>query len=158
MPKTFNSFEELSRALDKMDETVLKGIKRGAFKIGEHAKNKLMRYPGRPSYPIKWASKKQRSWYFASRRAAGLDIRYTRKSDPWSQRLQQSWSVEKTTDGAIVGSRATYAPFVQSSELQEPMHEATGWRTDAQAVEEIDKSGLIMRTIQAEIHSILEGL
>jgi hypothetical protein len=99
-------------------------------------------------YPIQWASEKQRRWYFAHR--AG-DLPYVRNSDADSQRLGPSWAVEAQPFGVIVGTRATYAPYVQSAENQQPMHEATGWKTDEKAAEELIAGGAVPRIIETAI-------
>jgi hypothetical protein len=67
-------------------------------------------------------------------------------TDPWSENLEGSWTTErKGSLGAIVGTRVSYAPWVQSAEKQQPMHGATGWVTDQRAVDEVVASGVIDR-------------
>jgi len=135
-------------------------MSKAAVKIGGRLKERLMVYPGLPSYPIKWASQKQRAWYFAARRRDGLNIQYTRLTDPWSQQLRQGWVVEAkpSIGGAIVGNRVPYGPWAQSDEFQQPMHKATGWKTDRQAVEEVDRSGELIGIILEEIKSHLDQI
>ena len=117
---------------------VLRTLTRG---IAEEVKGEIARYPGPVKRPIQWASDKQRRWWFATRRKAGLGP-YVRNSDPWSQRLGPSWATaQRGETSAVVGTRVTYAPWVQSARLQQPMHANTGWVTDEQAVKTVNESG-----------------
>ena len=129
-----------------------------SVKIGNQIQDRLEKSPGPSNSPVKWASRKQQIWYHASRRAAGLPAKYTRVSDPWSQKLEQSWVTIATDDGAITGNPADYAPLVQSEEQQSAQHEATGWVTDAQAVAQIEQTDVIGRIIGAEIAGWLAKL
>lgn len=102
--------------------------------VAEDIRDRMARYPGEVSYPISWSSSRQRRAYFAMRTSRGLPVVYTRNSDPMSQRLGPSWVSEKRGIDALVGTRVTYAPWVQSADRQQPMHRATGWITDEQAI------------------------
>jgi len=116
--------------------------------IGELVRKKLAREPKRNTGPVKWASAKQRTWYHAARGKAGLPLRYTRNSDPWSQRIGPSWAVERYGDmDALVGTRVTYAKWVQSQEFQQPMHKATGWVTEVEAGETVMRGGAVERIV-----------
>lgn len=98
----------------------------------EEVKGDLATYPPRnTNYPLRWASAKQRAAYFAMRHAKGLSPRYTRQSDPMSQRLGPSWTTRVAIDGmsATVGNKSTYAPLVQTRKGQTQMHKTTGWPT-----------------------------
>jgi hypothetical protein len=152
--------DEVRRMLAKLTGPQLKlSMRRATRKIGEMLRNEMQQAPGPANSPVKWASKKQRAWYFAMRRQAGLPMEYTRESDPMSQRLLRGWTGQPHGEsGYIVGTRATYAPYVQSSEHQTEQHKATGWKTDEQAVEEIERSGVIKRVVEAEINSLLRSL
>ena len=114
--------------------------------IGEQLRKVISRYPGPAHKPVIWDSDKQRRWWFASRRDAGLDPWYTRNSDRWSQRLGPSWAVRKRGSmDAIVGTKATYAARVQSDKRQTRQHKATGWITDKAAIAQVRASGVIAR-------------
>lgn len=151
-------FDKIQRMLANLTGPQLaKAIQAAGRKIGTAIKVKLMKYPGRPSYPLEWASQKQRAWYFASRRADGLPIEYTRMSDPWSNQLKTSWEVRP--EGAmdtIIGSRAPESVWTQSVEFQTEMHKATGWTTDEGAVTELDQSGVIIKTVVGEVGKLIE--
>jgi hypothetical protein len=152
-------FDRIQRMLAHLTGPQLKkAVKVAGRKIGTAIKVRLMRYPGRPSYPLKWASQKQRAWYFAARKADGLPIEYTRMSDPWSGQLKTSWDVvaQGATD-TLVGSKAPESIWTQSSEFQTEMHKATGWKTDEQVVRELDSSGVIIKTVVAEVGKLIEG-
>lgn len=112
--------------------------------VGEVLRAKLARYPGTSHSPVLWRSDKQRKAYFAKRREAGLPAKYDRQSDPQSQRIGPSWTVERrgATD-AVVGTRVGYARYVQAERYQQPQHRATGWVTDTQAIDETERSGQI---------------
>ena len=153
----FQSLEQLHRAIENLTGAGLTKLgERGGYKVGLEIENVMKRYPGPPSYPLKWASKKQRAWYFAMRRSKGLPIEYTRTSDPMSQKLGQRWTTQQRRGGAVVGNPSTYAPYVQSSEYQTAMHADTGWVTDKQAVDEVFRSGEVGRIVLAEVHSIVK--
>ena len=148
--------DKLVEALDRIGGGGLAQlIQRATRKIGEHTKSLLMRYPGPPSHPIKWASDKQRKWWFAARREANLPPDYTRISDPWSQRLKDSWVVTPVHLGASVGTPVTYAGYVMSQEKQSAQHKATGWQTDADVVAEVEKSGVIEAVFNGEIEAAI---
>lgn len=124
--------------------------------IGELIRNKIAVYPPSPRHPIHWTSAKQRRAYFAMRRARGLPIAYTRQFDPLSQRLGPSWTVSRYSDlSAKVGTRTTYAPYVQDAERQQPMHRDTGWVTDKQAVEAVRQSGDVRSVAVAAVRKAL---
>lgn len=123
---------DLLRKLERFHPQVIPDLTRG---VAEELRDKIAKEPGPVSRPIRWASRKQKIWYIAARRAAGLGP-YVRNSDPWSQRLGPSWATANRGQDAIVGTRVTYAPWVQSEESQQPMHKATGWVTDKQAIDQ----------------------
>lgn len=154
MPEIISTdLNKLTAALGQLTGPGLKAvIQRSALQIGHNLVERLQKRPGPAHSPVIWASKKQRAWYFAMRAAAGLSPRYKRVSDPMSQKIAQSWGVTKYGDtGAIAGNRATYAPEVQSSEQQSAQHAATGWKTDADAVEELDRGGVMPKVVMANI-------
>jgi hypothetical protein len=121
----------LIRKLSRFHPEVIPAATRA---IAEALKGYLAKYPGPVHKPIKWVSMRQRTAYIAQRRAAGLGP-YVRNSDPFSQRLGPSWATQNRGIDAVVGTRVTYAPWVQSDKQQQPMHAATGWVTDKQAIE-----------------------
>lgn len=131
-------------------------VSRASFKIGLEIENVLKKRPKSPSYPLKWASKKQRAWYFWHRRKERLPIGYTRNTDPMSQKSGHRWTTKRIVGGAIVGNPATYAPYIQSEQYQTAMHEATGWVTDREASDEVMRSAVVGQIIAAEMRDIAD--
>ncbi len=114
--------------------------------VGKEVQAEIARYPGPAHKPVIWASEKQRRWWFASRRAAGLPPNYTRMSDPWSQDLLHKWEVERRGNKqVVVGTIVKYARWVQAAEQQTAQHRATGWVTDKEALEAVAESGVVGR-------------
>ena len=114
--------------------------------------------PYKPQHPGKviWPSEKARRYYFAMRRERGLPMEYKRGSDPMSQRVSQSWTIARGSDSATLGNRATYAPYVASSEYQTAQHERTGFTTDEQAADQVMQSGVMDKIIQAHIKGMMD--
>ena len=113
--------------------------------------------PYKPQHtPIIWPSAKARRYYFAMRREAKLPMKYTRGSDPMSQRLQQSWDITRRPTEAILGNRATYAPYVASDQFQIKQHAATGFTTDKEAEKAIRDNGTFKRIVDAHIRAIVQ--
>ena len=133
-------------------------IQRGTMKAAEYGRGLIMQYPGPPKQPVKWASRKQQLWYFANRAKAGLPIKYTRISDPWSQKLKHSWVVEESGDtSALLRTPVTYAGYVQAKEVQQPMHAATGWITDEDVIQQLSDEGVVENLVGAEIDVMLRA-
>ena len=157
MPNTADTSEldALQRAMGKLSGPLLIKFKgRTAYFVALAIKGVIKPYK-RKSTPIKWASEKSRRWYFWARREAGLSPEYVRGSDPWSQRLSDSWTVARRKTSATLGSRAMYAPYVASEEFQTEQHAATGFTTDAQAAEKVMGDGTVKRIIDAHLKAIV---
>ena len=156
---TFENYEQLRAALNHLMGAGLRQVMtKATFKVGVAFAERLSKAPPpNRNYPLKWASKKQRAWYFASRRAAGKPIEYTR-GESGSQNLARDWAVEGRGASAIAGNRASYAVWAQSSQYQTEMHKATGWPTDKSVDEELKRTGIIPRIVAAEIKSMLDGV
>lgn len=138
---SLNGADRLIRKLERFHPEVIPAATRA---IAEALKGYLAKYPGPVAKPIKWASMRQMIWYTNARKAAGLGP-YRRNSDPWSQRLGPSWATANRGSDAVVGTRVTYAPWVQSDKQQQPMHKATGWVTDKQAIEKAQQERIADR-------------
>jgi len=126
---TVRGLEQVRAKFGKGADSIIKALTRG---VAEDIRARIAKYPGPVKYPILWTSNRQRRAYFAKR---GGDLPYTRQSDTWSQRLGPSWATENRGVDAVVGTRVTYAPWVQSKEKQQPMHAKTGWITDEEAIQ-----------------------
>jgi len=146
--------DELKR---KLGADWTKPVQAGAQAVGEELRNVVAVEPKGVHSPVIWASEKQRRWWFASRREANLPAKYTRNSDAWSQRLGPSWTVRpEGTTNAVVGTKATYGPWVQGHTQQTAQHKASGWVTDKQAVEEVERGGKAVRIFRAIIQRWLK--
>lgn len=127
------------------------------FAVGEQVRGKVATYPKGSHQPVKWSSLKQRRFYHAMRREQGLPLKYTRNSDPMSQRLGASWATAHhgETD-AVVMPKATYAQWVQGSTTQWQQHAASGWVTDRQAIDQVRDSGVIPDIVRDAVDKALE--
>ena len=158
MPNEVDSqLAELQRALANLTGPLLSKFKdRVTYYVAVAIKGEIQPYPGPANSPVKWPSEKARRYYFAQRREAGLPMKYTRGSDPMSQRLQQSWTIRRGTAEAVLGNRATCAPYVASVEYQTEQHAATGFTTDEQAAEQTMESGVMGRIVEAQVRAIVK--
>lgn len=152
--------DELMRKLKAIQGAPLKAAVERAMVVAgrSEVESRIAKAPGPASHPVAWASDRQRKWWFASRRAAGLDPGYTRMSDPWSQNLEGSWTTKKADWGAIVGTKVGYAGHVQKEGQQTQQHKATGWVTDEKVAKEAERSGRIVRIVEAELEKLLRGM
>ena len=155
---TFTGFAQVEAFLAQItDKGLAQVTQSSALQIGHELVSAMQRYPGPSHSPVKWASKKQRAFYFAMRRAKGLPAKYTRISDPMSQKLKQSWGVVKRgITGAIAGNRALYGPLVQSDEHQTEQHRTTGWITDKGAVEQLESRNRIPKIFVGNLKKFVE--
>lgn len=151
--------ERVRQILDALSGPELMRLLRGGLRAaGEHLRSLIAIYPSPASHPVAWVSERQRRWWFASRGKANLPPYYVRKSDAWSQDLLNSWSVEVTDDAVVVGTRCTYAPYVQSEESQTAQHRATGWKTDKEAVREFEDSDVLGTILERVIAQLISRL
>lgn len=147
--------ERLVRTIERAHNDMPRTISAATLAIGEQIRGTIAVYPPPPRYPLRWVSKQQRAAYFATRRGLGA---YRRVTDPLSQQLGKSWATQRHGRvGAVVGTRATYAPYVQSAKRQQPFHADTGWITDEQAVKRVRDSGVVSRIVTDAIHKLLAG-
>jgi phage gpG-like protein len=125
--------------------------------VGELVRGVVAQYPGPVHHPIRWASRRQQRAYWAMRRERGLPLAYTRQFDPMSQRLGASWTVAMRGDTAVVGTKASYAKWVQAAKFQQGFHKDTGWITDVQAAERVARSGDVNRIAEQALRKELGG-
>jgi len=137
--------EDLLKQLDpaKVDKT----LRASTYAVGQLVQGELQKSTPPAHRPVIWSSAKARRYYFAMRRKAGLPLRYTRQSDPMSQRVQRGWTVlhHGQTDAIVRNRGVSYARYVQAEQYQTAQHRATGWMTDVQAVKNVERSGDIRR-------------
>lgn len=146
------------------------GIRLG---VAEEVRHVISTYPPPPKYPLRWASQKQRWWFKCAVREGRIQVPYARQFALTSQRLGPAWTVANgvvgtqatapdaawtvANEGRIVGTRVTYAPYVQSAAHQQPFHADTGWKTDEQTVQEVKQSGAIQRIVKDVLHKVFAG-
>ncbi|MBI2934680.1 MAG: hypothetical protein HYY29_03815 [Chloroflexi bacterium] len=130
-------------------------------------------------YPIEWASKKQRRWYFWYRyqmehgrtqargirlgktvrmRKSSSFIPYRRGADQTSQHLGGGWRVDSRGQNAVVRNPVRYAAYVQGRAAQQPFHRNTGWTNTQQGIEKLMRSKQIKDIFRKELKMALTGL
>jgi len=149
------TIEGLDRVAAALTALASPTVYRAAMRtIGEQVRACIARYPGPPSHPLRWASNKQK--FYVTRILRKNSGPYVRRFDPMSQNLGQSWAVDQEGGGEIVvGTRVTYAPYVQSARKQQPFHGDTGWVTDERAVQEVAESGAVSEILRAALRRAL---
>ena len=159
MSVTIDGQEKLDEFLRRLtDPAELRKFSQNVgVEFGNKAKVILEDYPGPSHSPVIWASNKQRAWYFASRRNAGLPMEYDRITDPTSKQVGMNWAVKKTVDGAIVGNTVDYSAYVQGHQHQSAQHKATGWVTEKDAAEQTFEQNMV-QIIDKEMQKVLKGL
>ena len=151
-----SGLDKLQRAINELHGPALLRFKgRATYFVAVALKDMFKRRPAGSHSPVKWASRKQQAFYHWMRRKAGLPLKYTRGSDPMSQRSGASWAISRQADSATLGNRATYSPYVVSSQYQTEQHKATGWQTDQQIADRAMADGTIRRIIEANIATIV---
>jgi len=121
--------------------------------IGEQVRSEIATYP-----PATEANMPGRGrWY-----ERGYGTRWRTKSGAvhgrkTSEQLGQSWAVEARNMRGSVGTRVSYAPFVQEEERQAGFHKRRGWKTDVDVAEKVERSGAIGRIMErAILHALGE--
>ena len=153
----FQDLKQLETALARLTGPQLNRIgERAGLKIALELQHKLSNKPGPSHQPVKWPSRKAQAWYHWARKRDGLDLKYNRNSDPWSQKSSVSWGIRQTQGGAVLGNPATYAPYVYSHENQTEQHALTGWLTDKEAADQVFREGIVARHVMAEVHSLVK--
>jgi len=73
-----------------------------------------------------------------------------------SEVLFKSWGIERRgIIGQVLGSKASYSPYVHSEEKQAKFHGKRGWVTDEDAVKKVERDGTIERIVsQAVMHAL----
>lgn len=154
-----DGYDELKRKLDRFvtKQGVLSVVAPALVTTGEEIRNVLSQYPSPPRYPLRWASQQQKFYVLrVLRKGVGP---YRRTTDPMSQRLQASWVVSRhdLPHRVVVGTRVTYARYVQSARAQQPFHKDTGWTTDAQAVQYVFENDVLHKNIFDAVNKYLRG-
>lgn len=147
-----SQLDKVQQAISNLMGPELQKFKsRATYFVAVELKHIMSKYPAGKHSPVKWASEKQRRWWFAMRREKGYPLEYTRRTDPMSQRLHAKWGIRKKPTSATLGSGAPYAAYVQSSQYQTEQHAASEWTTDEQAADKIVKDGTLARIVEANV-------
>ena len=145
--------EDIERALERLP----RWFNLAGRALGDELLTRMATYPPPPKYPLRWASRQQKFYVTkVLRRNLGP---YVRMYDPMSQDLLHSWTVDtkRLPHEVIVGTRVSYAPYVQSDAMQQPFHADTGWITDKRAVEDLQASGVVNDVIQDALDAVLKS-
>lgn len=155
--------EQLMRALGA---DVEKAINRAAPLVAKAIKREIAEYPpvSEANIPRGFGSavsigtrKSANRWY-----ERGYGPRWARKDgsaggSKTSEMLNRSWAIGAVWKGAVLGSKASYAPVVHHYKEQASFHNRRGWVTDKQAVDRVRKSGKMDRIMQQVVKRILKG-
>ena len=141
-------------------------INRGALLIAAQIKREVAKYP-----PLSEANMPRgfnTAYSIATRKSAnrwyerGYGPRWARKDgsiggSKRSEMLNRSWAIGGQHLGAVLGSKASYAPAVHHYAEQASFHKRRGWVTDKQAVDRVRASGKMDRIMQQVVKRILKG-
>lgn len=122
--------EGLDEILNNVDSVAkLKGLQAAMLAAGTHVKSKVNKYPA--STEANKANNPTGRWY-----ERGYGPRWRRKDGSvggrkTSEMLNRSWSVATRDSGAtlVVGSHASYSPYVMDKNKQADFHKQRGWKT-----------------------------
>lgn len=133
----------MKQLLSKIDNLAgLKGAKRGLKAGAVHVKGFMSKYA--PATVANSSSNPSGRWY-----QRGYGPRWRRKDGSLggrktSETLGRKWTSEERNGGLtqVIGNNVSYGPWVQSSEQvggkgpQARFHQAHGWKTDEQVIDE----------------------
>jgi len=95
----------------------------------------LRKYPAR-RYGAKadFVSAKQARAFFVKMSTGEIEVPYRRGQSPGSERLGASWTMATVVSPSqgirgVLGTRVSYAKYVQDEDWQTAMHKTTGWPT-----------------------------
>ena len=116
--------EAIADAAKTAPRRMNKAYKRRIKTIRQNVLDELRETPGKPHYPLRWKSERQRKFVMAKLRRE-KNLPYKR-----SGALEAGWTthIRDQKDGAVfeVYNRLPYARFVQGDDAQ-PFHLDTGW-------------------------------
>jgi hypothetical protein len=135
------ALENLEAFVDQFADVAYMAFEETVAEIEPALLQELQDTPPKPTYPLRWASDKQRKFVMAKLRAEGnLPYRRTGK-------LAAAWTVDIDRNGStfamVVQNPATAAPFVYGSlaqnrtaalRFQQPFHQDTGWQAATDTV------------------------
>lgn len=148
------SLEGLDKVLQYLDtQRYRRAVRLGLEILGAEVHNLIATYP--PATIANSPANPTGRWY-----QRGYGPRWRRKDGSvggrkTSQQLGQSWTTKVSNWQAVVGTKATYAPFVQSAEDQAAFHKARGWKTDQDVLQEVVVTGKARRAFETAILRVL---
>lgn len=123
--------EAIADAAKTATKRMNKAYKRRIKTIRQNVLDELRETPGKPHYPLRWKSAKQRRFVMAKLRREG-NLPYRRTGG-----LEAGWTthIRDRKDGAIfdITNNKPYARYVQGDDAQ-PFHLDTGWPQAADIV------------------------
>lgn len=148
----FNGLDEVLNGLREFAGPGLRrSIRAAALAIGHQVIDLISPYPTQPNpaNPNRWYQR-------------GFGSRWRRKDGSLggrrsSEQLGQSWAVKADSEGAVVGTKVSYAPWVQEAEHQARIHRETGWKTDVLVVQEITDSGVVEDIVLSAVAAAVGG-
>lgn len=145
--------EGLDRLQRRFNRNLKPAFRRASLATAEVIRDKIAKYP--PATIANSTANPGGRWY-----QRGYGPRWARKDGSvggrkTSEQLGQSWTSKQKGIGAIVGTKVSYAPFVQAASFQAGFHRGRGWMTDRRAVLEIIKQGAVKRIFtKAILHEL----
>lgn len=117
-------FSAIQEQVQKAPALVKRGLPRVTNPINKRMLAELQAEPGKPRYPIRWKSAKQRRAFFATN-GFGRGIPTRRTGD-----MVKRWTVKaifSTSGGEIIAANSSpYSQYVQGDDAQ-PFHLDTDW-------------------------------
>ena len=148
--------EGLDRLQRHLNRNLKPAFRRASLAIAEVIRDEIAKYP--PATIANSPSNPRGRWY-----QRGYGPRWARRDGSvggrkTSEQLGQSWTTRQKDMGAIVGTKVSYAPFVQAANQQASFHQGRGWVTDRQAVQDVIKQGVVKRIFtKAIMHELRKG-
>jgi hypothetical protein len=143
-------FRDISRGIQRLPETFFLLLKGKEGQIGLRALSLLRTEPGKPIYPLRWKSKKQRRAFFATK-GFGKGIPYSR-----SGAQSNSWSVIVEDGKIVLSSSSPVTRFIQGEDVQ-PFHLDTGWIQVSDVVDDFLRDGIAV-TVETWNDAVDEAL
>lgn len=146
---TAEGFRELIRQL-MID--MAPQLQAAALVIASEIQDRIAPYPPPPP----WAGQTTR-WY-----ERGYGPRWRRADGSvggrkTSEMLGRRWDIQEKPLGAELRNLASYSGYVHGARTQSKLMDQLAWKTDAIAIGEVERLGIIEREVEAAIRRTLEG-
>lgn len=107
---------------------------------------------GQSHHAQPFKSEKSRRYFFWALKQGKIEVPYRRGMSPNSEKMSHGWSIITSNNGltATIRNGASYGSLVMGDGKQAQYHRITGWKTDAQIVEEnsAEVSALVMTYLE----------